>query len=58
MNFSPLKTSLFEFDFKSSNKKVVSCEINSWMETHAKPTLAIPRPLKNCRQIRLHNSPS
>ena len=39
---SPLRTTFFEFDLNTS-KKVVSCEINGWMETHAKPKIVVPQ---------------
>lgn len=52
---SPLRTTLFEFDL-ATNKKVVSCEINGWMETHVKPRLAVPpsvsRFSKNVKIVR------
>lgn len=52
---SPLRTTFFEFDL-ATNKKVVSCEINGWMETHAKPRVAVPPPasrfIKNVKIVR------
>lgn len=55
---TPMKSYILEFqDPTPSSKKVVSCEINGWMETHLKQKGAI-RPIhqKN-RNIRMFSSP-
>jgi hypothetical protein len=55
---TPMKSYLLEFqDPTPSSKKVVTCEINGWMETHLKQKGAIKAVQQKNRNIRMFSSP-